>query len=245
MGDFDESYWKNKLGDLDNPSLDTKLRLILSLVIFLGVSIRHLLTFIFTTQILAIKTRAARFLGYTPTHSDPNGRFPAAHIFSLWVEHCSTTPAQREQILQMITPVVQAEVLRDSDRVITDMSLQIRIKDLTIARIRELLDPSKLADKYRTLAPFFFELLHVFVASPNKYRKYEMEQRVEGDGVDGESAEERSGENARDWDDDPNEDHDEDGHPDAENTSQWEGFEGFSRNPIFVSYSRVFSSLQF
>ncbi|KAJ7817124.1 hypothetical protein B0H14DRAFT_2602244 [Mycena olivaceomarginata] len=115
------------------------------------------------------------------------------------------------------------------------MSLQIRIKDLTIARIRELLDPSKLADKYRALAPFFFELLQVFVASPNKYRKYEMEQPVEGGGVDGESAEDESSEeNARDWDDDPNEDHDEGGHPDAENTSQWEGFEGFSRNPIFA-----------
>jgi hypothetical protein len=76
-------------------------------VIFLKVSIRHL-TLIFTTQIPAIKTRAAQFLGYTPTHSDPNGRFLAAHIFSLWVEHFSTTLAQWERILQMITPVVQA-----------------------------------------------------------------------------------------------------------------------------------------
>ncbi|KAJ7648633.1 hypothetical protein DFH06DRAFT_1095419 [Mycena polygramma] len=178
-----------------------------------------------------VKDRAARFLGYTPTHTDPTGRFPAAHIFSLWVQRCST-PVQREQILLMITPVAKAAVLQDSDRVINDMSLQIRIKDLTISGIRELLDPSKLANKYRALAPFFFELLHVFVASPNDYRKWHMDKGPEGgsEGVKVGSEPEKE----RDWEDDPNEDHDEAGHPEAENTSQWKGFEGFSRNPIFA-----------
>ncbi|KAJ7195376.1 hypothetical protein GGX14DRAFT_575693 [Mycena pura] len=207
MDDFDAGYWKDKLGDTSKLSLDTKLHMILSLVIFLGVSIRHLLSFIFTTDIKPVKDRAARFLGYTPSYADPNSRFPAAHIFS-------------------------AGVLQDSNRIITDMSLQIRIQDLTIACIRELLDPSKLADKYRALAPFFFELLHVFVASPNKYRKYNMDKGAE-DGSDG--PEENSGEeNDNGWDDDPNEDHDEAGYTEAENTSQWQGFEGFSRNPIFA-----------
>ncbi|KAJ6532318.1 hypothetical protein DFH09DRAFT_1326105 [Mycena vulgaris] len=38
---FDASYWEDKLGDLSNES-DTKLHLILSLVLFLRVSVRHL-----------------------------------------------------------------------------------------------------------------------------------------------------------------------------------------------------------
>ncbi|KAJ7670670.1 hypothetical protein DFH06DRAFT_1369657 [Mycena polygramma] len=203
MDDFNSEYWTDKLGDVSKLSIDTKLRLILSLVIFLEVSIRHLLSFIFTTDIKPIKDRAARFLGYTPTHTDPTGRFPAAHIFSPWVQRCSS-PVQREQILSMITPVAKNAVLQDSNRVITDMSLQIRIKELTISGIRELLDPSCMSSSH-----------HPTITG----RK---------------SGEENHKENDKDWDDDPNEDHDEAGHPEAENTSHWKGFEDFSRNPIFA-----------
>ncbi|KAJ7710312.1 hypothetical protein B0H16DRAFT_1900799, partial [Mycena metata] len=223
---FDTNYWEGKLGDVSKHSLDTKLHLILSLVIYLSVSVRQLLNFIFTSEIKAVKDRASRFLGYTPTHTDPNGSFPAAYIFSLWLERCKS-PAQREQIIQMIAPVAQAAVLEDSDRVIKDMSLQIRIKNLTIAGIRELLDPSKLAAKYRALAPFFFDMLHVFATSPNDYRKFHIpkeEEEVEKEGTDNSTP---------DWND-PNEDYDEAGHSDAAPTSEWEGFAGFSRNPIFA-----------
>jgi hypothetical protein len=125
----------------------------------------------------------------------------------------------------LITPLAKAMVLEDSDRVIRDISLQIRVKNLTISGIRELLDPAKLASKYRALAPSFFELLEVFTTSPNKYRKYEM-------GRDTAAAED----DEADWEDDPNEDYDEAGRPEAERTSGSQGFEGFSRNPTFVSY---------
>ncbi|KAJ7233439.1 hypothetical protein C8J57DRAFT_1090569 [Mycena rebaudengoi] len=209
--------------------MDTKLHLILSLLIYLAIPIRQLLAFIFTTDMKPVKDRAARFLGYTPTHSDPDGRFPAAHIFSIWLERCKS-PEQREQIRLMITPVAKAMVLEDSDRIIAEVSLQIRIKDLTIARLRELMQPSKLAEKYRALAPFFYELLLVFVASPNNYRKYHMKKKQSGTGVD----EQGSTEDAHDWGDDPHIDYDEAGHPEAESTSQWEGYEGFSRNPVFA-----------
>ncbi|KAJ6630735.1 hypothetical protein B0H10DRAFT_1938899 [Mycena sp. CBHHK59/15] len=183
---FGATYWEDKLGDLSNESLNTKLHLILSLVLFLGVSVCHLLVFIFTTQIKPVKDRAAQFLGYTPSHTDPN---------------------------------TKAIMLEESNRVITDISLQICIKDLTISRIRELLDPSKLADKYCTLAPFFFELLHVFVASPNKYRKYNMGHSSEMEGNDTHIPERGAGDVA-DWSDDPNEDYDEARHPEAEPMSK-------------------------
>ncbi|KAJ6614366.1 hypothetical protein B0H10DRAFT_1950737 [Mycena sp. CBHHK59/15] len=211
---FGATYWEDKLGDLSNESLD----------------ILSYLWFYFLIK--PVKDRATRFLGYTPSHYDPNGRFPAAHIFSLWLERCKS-PAQRDQIAVMVKPVAKAIMLEESDRVITDISLQIRINYLTISRIRELLDPSELADKYRSLAPFFFELLHVFVASPNKYRKYNMGHSSETEGNDTQIPEGGAGD-AADWGDDPNEDYDEVGHPEAEPTSQWAGFEGFSRNPIFA-----------
>jgi hypothetical protein len=171
---YDHDFWRGKLGDLSNASLDNKLHLILSLVIFLAVSIRELLVFIFTTELKPVKDHAARFLGYSPTRDDLNLRFPAAHIFSVWLEQCHI-PDQRAQMRFTITPLAKVMVLEDSDRVIKDVSLQIRVNNLTISGIRELLDPSKLAAKYRALAPFFFEPLEVFTASPNKYRKYEKE----------------------------------------------------------------------
>ncbi|KAJ7155937.1 hypothetical protein C8R43DRAFT_1125842 [Mycena crocata] len=69
---FDSNFWEDKLGDIPTKSLNTKLGLILSLIIYLSVSIRHLLTFIFTSEIQSAKDRADRFLGYTPTHTDPH-----------------------------------------------------------------------------------------------------------------------------------------------------------------------------
>ncbi|KAH9922987.1 uncharacterized protein B0H18DRAFT_1016477, partial [Fomitopsis serialis] len=40
-----------------------------------------------------------------------------------------------------------------------------------IADVRRLLDPAAVADRLRTLAPFTISYLHVFTASPNRYRK--------------------------------------------------------------------------
>jgi hypothetical protein len=57
-----------------------------------------------------------------------------------------------------------------------------------------------------------------------------MKKKQPGTGVD----EQGSTEDTHDWGDDPNIDYDEAGHPEAESTSQWEGYEGFSRNPVFV-----------
>jgi hypothetical protein len=86
------------------------------------------------------------------------------------MERC-TSPAQRNQMREMITPLAQTIVLEESDNIITDPSLQIRIKDLTIARMRELLQPGMLASKYQQLAPFLYGLLDTFSASPNRYRR--------------------------------------------------------------------------
>ncbi|KAJ7248012.1 hypothetical protein C8J57DRAFT_1522571 [Mycena rebaudengoi] len=126
---YDHDFWRGKLGDLSNASLDNKLHLILSLVIFLAVSIRELLVFIFTTELKPVKDRAARFLGYSPTRDDPNLRFPAAHIFSVWLERCHT-PEQRAQMRLMITPLApqSCEPFEDQALAIARASQEYAVK---------------------------------------------------------------------------------------------------------------------
>ena len=71
----------------------------------------------------------------------------------------------------------------------------MKIKNLTLKEIQDLLRPETILAKYQELAPFTWELLHTFTASPNKYRK----RKGRGN--------ERSSEGPHDnddWDDDPN-----------------------------------------
>ncbi len=76
-------------------------------------------------------------------------------------------PGARKHLHHTIEDCVCEIVLEESDRIISDQSLQVRIDTLTIAGIRELLDPQKISEKYQELAPFFWNLLLVFSSSPN------------------------------------------------------------------------------
>ncbi|KAJ7239495.1 hypothetical protein C8J57DRAFT_1727340 [Mycena rebaudengoi] len=195
---FDSDYWETSLPDIQKLPAEEKLHLILSLVIFLGVSIRALLAFIFESNILAVKDRASRFLGYTPSHDDPHLRFPPSHIFAIWTERCTSTD-QRDQLREMITPLAHAI-------------------DLTIARMRELMQPGVLARKYQDLSPFLYGLLHTFTASPNRYRREKKDKQEKRKAEESESSSDsmpvpeaaaaESGADS-DWDDDPDVDYDE------------------------------------
>jgi hypothetical protein len=223
---FDSAYWELHLGDsMQKAELQTKLQLIFSLVMFLGVSVRQLINFIFSSDIQDVKNRAARFMGHTPTATDTDQRFPPATVFNLW--H-SRWPHVRHLLHGMIQPCAHEIVLDESDRIIRDPTLQIRIKSLTIKDIRELLSPATLVEKFKGSAPFMFDLLHTFAASPNKYRKQRATQQRQsrtGDSMEG-------AEDA-DWEDDPNVD--ENGADSKQPSSDWtKEYEGFSRNPIFV-----------
>ena len=75
---YDGDYWKTVLeNDIKTKSLDEKLHLIFTLVIFLQISIAQLLNFIFTSRIKEVQNRAARFLGHTPTATSEDKAFPA------------------------------------------------------------------------------------------------------------------------------------------------------------------------
>jgi hypothetical protein len=73
---FGADYWDKNLPGINKLSPESQLHLILSLVVFLGVSIRQLLVFIFETEIQLVKDRASRCLGYAPSHDDPHMQFP-------------------------------------------------------------------------------------------------------------------------------------------------------------------------
>jgi hypothetical protein len=61
--------------------------------------------------------------------------------------------------------------LRESNQLITDASLQIYLKEITVEGIQKILKPETLLTTYRERVPFMFNILHTFAASPNNYRK--------------------------------------------------------------------------
>jgi hypothetical protein len=121
----------------------------------------------------------------------------------------------------MILSCQREIILEESDRLIRDDELQVRLKNLTLKSIRELLQPQKILDKYRELAPCTWDLLFTFTASPNKYRKRKVEVPGDNNEVEGD-----------DWDDDPN-------LADDAPEKNWKGIpmpESFARNPMLVSF---------
>jgi hypothetical protein len=234
--EFDSAYWEQHLPDgMQKADLPTKLHLIFSLVIFLSISVRQLLQFIFSSDIHEVKNRASRFMGHTPTAVDKDLQFPPATVFDLW--H-TRWPHARGLLHNMIQPCAHEIVLEESDNIIKDLSLQIRIKTLTIREIRDLLHPDALLERFKKSAPFMFSLLHTFSASPNKYRKQKAAQHRHS-----ESSREATAREDEDWEDDPNaeDDANDDEQP---REDSWKEYDGFSRNPVFVCLrARSFSDM--
>jgi hypothetical protein len=57
--------------------------------------------------------------------------------------------------------------LQESDKVISDPRLKVRLKDCTLDHIRSVLNPGI----YHEDAPYTWDFLSVFTTSPNEYRK--------------------------------------------------------------------------
>jgi len=217
---YDENYWMEVLKqDIKKISLNKKLHLIFTLVMFLQISVAQLLNFIFTSPIKEVQNRAARFLGHTQTATSEDKAFPAGMIFHAW--HKKFLKA-RKNLHKMIEPCAVEMVLEESDKLIGDKELQVKMKDLTLQLIKTLLEPKTIIEKYHLLAPFTWNLLETISASPNKHCKYNIKtDKFEDD------HEERD-----DWDDDPNANNEE---PER----KWDDLkmqQGFSRNPVLVSF---------
>ncbi|KAK7035018.1 hypothetical protein R3P38DRAFT_3184554 [Favolaschia claudopus] len=226
---YDDTYWKSLFpaGHLSGLSLEDRLQLIFSLMIFLSVSTRQLVYWLFTTEIPCVTKRISHFMGFFGTESSLESQFAPALIFGLWLDG-KRWPKAQKYIREMCIPCAHELALEDSNRVITSPLLQIRLKTLTIKELRDILHPTKLSEIVRGLAPFTWGLLHTFVASPNRARK----QRAAADDTPMPLEEEEE------WGDDPNDDSDvETGDANPENITQtaWsKDYPGFSRNPVFV-----------
>lgn len=219
---YDDRHWQEILEkDIRKISLKRKLHLIFTLVMFLQISVAQLLHFIFTSDIKEVRGRAARFLGYTPTATSKEMEFPPGMVFGAWHNNF---PKARAQLHKMIQPCAIEMVLDESDKLIGDKKLQVKMKDLTLKSIRTLLQPTVILNKYSQLAPFTWNLLETISASPNKHCKY---NTVTNEFEDDNEAKD-------DWDDDPN-------HDDEEPERKWDlkTPQGFSRNPVLVCDSMV------
>jgi hypothetical protein len=220
---YDTAYWEGILGqETRKISLERRLQLVFSLLMFLQTSLAQFLEFVFTSEIQEVKTRASRFMGYTPSAKTDDQKFLPGMVFRAWLSF----PGTKRHIHEMIEPVVHDIVKEESDRMIRDSELKVKMKSLTLKGIQDLLQPQRIMDKYREHAPFTWYLLYTFAASPNKWRK-EKSKKMAGHNIDDEE----------DWEDGPN-------LPDNEPEKIWtqppesvpQTPEGYSRNPVLVSF---------
>ena len=80
---FEHNYWDTHLSGMKNASIQTKLHLILSLVIFLGVSVQYLLNFIFSMDVKSMRDHASHYMGYTPSAMDDGSQFHPSALYQL------------------------------------------------------------------------------------------------------------------------------------------------------------------
>jgi hypothetical protein len=220
---FNNRYWEDVFGTTKpNFTFEQRLHLIFSLIIYLQVSIARFLSFIFTCKVDVVRNRSTRFMGYTPTASTLDEQFPPRAILQSWYDEF---PKAHEHLNNIIKSWAYQIVQDESDQLIKASSLHVKIKNLTLKEIQDLLQPETILAKYHELAPFTWQLLHAISASPNKYRKRK--------GKGNERTTERQFEDD-DWDDDPN-------FADDEPEKMWSKSsptpEGFQRNPDLVRSS--------
>lgn len=101
---------------------------------------------------------------------DTLAAYPPAVIFDLW--HSRSASRKSHPFVVAIVRKYALEIaLEESDSIIRDKDLKIKIKDLTTEEIRHLLQPERLKSRLRERAPFVWSLLHLFCSAPNEYRK--------------------------------------------------------------------------
>ncbi|KAK7002116.1 hypothetical protein R3P38DRAFT_3326654 [Favolaschia claudopus] len=96
---------------------------------------QEFLVFLFESTIPKVKHRAGLFMGSHPSHE-----FAPQRIFKAWHDRFPKSIA-----------------LLESNKVINDSRLKIRLKDCTMEFIRNILDPGKLPGIYRENAPYTWE----------------------------------------------------------------------------------------
>ncbi|KAF7972318.1 hypothetical protein HWV62_18506 [Athelia sp. TMB] len=215
---FGAEFWTEHLPEIQNTksNLELRIHLVLSLIIHLAIPFRSVLLFMFSSEIPVVKEKASQFMGFRERAKDDAIQFTPAAVYNLW--H-TRWPRSRPRLHELIIGPCGDEIaLEESNRIIEDTSFQINLSKLTVKGVRELLQPNILVEKFRGAAPFMFSWMHVFAASPNRYRR------------DKETARKRAGtEDSEDEMDDRG-----DFDSGSEDESWWKDYKGFSRNPVFA-----------
>ena len=118
--------------------LEWHLEMVFSLLIFLQISITKHLHFIFTSKIDEVKARSSRFMGFTPTAKNEDTNFPPGMVFRVWLKNF---PDAQEHMNNIVAAFAQAIVGKESDKMIKDVQLKVKMKTLTLKGIQELLQP--------------------------------------------------------------------------------------------------------
>ncbi|KAF9066250.1 hypothetical protein BDP27DRAFT_1365785 [Rhodocollybia butyracea] len=177
-----EDVWQAKFASELGPSPQKipywkKLHLLFSLMVFLNLSIANFINFLFTSSASSVRQKAGKYLEYHPHGVDETHRFAPAKLWSLWHENSKARP-----YLHTIVQGCASEIVLDeSDSIISDPSLKVRVKGLTASSIHSLLAPRILYEKYCGLAPFTTGILRTFTASPNRYRRRKHTEDTDSD----------------------------------------------------------------
>ncbi|KAJ6530440.1 hypothetical protein B0H10DRAFT_1963486 [Mycena sp. CBHHK59/15] len=140
-GDGYFHFWQSifSQGQSKGLNLEAKLHLVFSLMIFLSISTRQILHWLFTARIPDVSHRISHFMGFFSTESSPEAQFCLQMLFSLWRDE-KRWPKAQKYIRDMTIPCVHELALQDSDRVISSPFLRVRLRTLTTQNANNKMD---------------------------------------------------------------------------------------------------------
>ncbi|KAJ7225308.1 hypothetical protein GGX14DRAFT_638099 [Mycena pura] len=165
---YNEAFWDQKLSpDLQKVTIWRKCHLIFSLILFVNIPLVDVFLWLFSSRITRVRQRTGKFLQAPGVGQSPDD-FGPARVYAVW--H-TEWPQLRPWLHYMVEQCANEIAEQESDRIIEDKSLSVRIKDLTATTIPSLLKPGVIMDKYRQHAPFTWGVLKAFSTKPNRYRR--------------------------------------------------------------------------
>ncbi len=158
---------------LNSKSTIKKVQLIVSLILFLELPFAPLLWYIFESEDSAVKQRAGTFLRTSGnTQRDSDVHFPPRKLFNLWHTWFAFCRNSLHEFL--VKPCALRITEAESNEGTNAADLRIKLSQLTMKDVREVLHPGRLLERYWELFPFTFRLLLAFLSSKNRYRRYNM-----------------------------------------------------------------------
>ncbi|KAJ6620962.1 hypothetical protein B0H10DRAFT_1945603 [Mycena sp. CBHHK59/15] len=136
--------------DLETPQIQCQL--VFSLLTFLTLSIRDFLFFLFESPIPMVKQRVGIFMGNHPTMGFAPGR-----LFRAWHDRFPKSIPQLHSTI--IKPCMEEIALQESDKVINDARLKVKLKSCTLDYIRTVLNPGILPGIYLEDTPYTWDYL--------------------------------------------------------------------------------------